>query len=290
MAPLSPLLTLSTLLSPTSAIPSPRAACVAGQTLPGLWTIGSMTIAYTPDELARSGNATFTLTSSLTSPATTETVRCALRFNSLCELAGTPADPDLHLWLQVNLQVASVTVNHPWACDGVAAGASYVAGTADVVLECPEESLDDGLVCVGGGGRVDGSVVLPEAQGGEWGGVGGWAAGKYLVGAARRGRAMAHALAHIDTVQPGSEKAGADKFEPARFDPEEREKSKEEAGQEVSVQSLITQGDEKVMIDELEHRLCSPSCRNEAIPGPASGVRYGTRKATRPVTPEFKES
>ncbi|KAK3343418.1 hypothetical protein B0T25DRAFT_634527 [Lasiosphaeria hispida] len=158
MAPLSTLIT--TLLSPISAIPTTRAACVPGQTLPSLWTIPSITIVYTPDELLRPGNATFTLTN--TAAATTETIHCPLRFNSLCELAGTPADKDLHLWLQVNLQVASLTINYPWACDGVVG--SYVAGMAEVVLECPEESLDDGLVCVGGSGRVDGSVVLPEGQ------------------------------------------------------------------------------------------------------------------------------
>ncbi|KAK3371076.1 hypothetical protein B0T24DRAFT_721271 [Lasiosphaeria ovina] len=146
----------------------PRAApaCVDSETIVDLWSVQGLSVAYTHDELVRQGNATFTLANTRTGYR--ETLRCALTFNSLCEFHGTPGDKDLQLWLQLNLELASITINQTWSCDisdGVNVTA-FVVGMAEVYLVCPEDDSETDMTCHGDtdseyNGYANGSVVLP---------------------------------------------------------------------------------------------------------------------------------
>jgi len=103
-----------------------------------------------------------------------------------------------------------------------------------------------------------------------------------LMGMARRGRAMAHALAHYDlrhrepenispSLSPGSGHVdGKDKKEKESGDGDTKGNKSKEQEQEGKKEPLS----EKTLIDELEHRLCSPSCLRETTPGPESGREW----------------
>ncbi|KAK0610137.1 hypothetical protein B0T17DRAFT_658662 [Bombardia bombarda] len=136
--------------------PSTLEACANGATIPNLWSVQDLSVTYTNDETIGPGRANFTISNTQTNY--TETIRCNLRANYVCELKGTPGDKDLHLWLQVNLQDGSVTFDHPWPCDG---GSAFVIGMARLHLTCPED-FETTLSCYGEAtpAFATGSVVL----------------------------------------------------------------------------------------------------------------------------------
>jgi hypothetical protein len=73
-----------------------------------------LNVTYTRDELVTPGNASWTITNTLTN--TTQQLRCNLRANYACEFKETPADAGLHIWLQINLDVASFYLNQSLSC------------------------------------------------------------------------------------------------------------------------------------------------------------------------------
>jgi hypothetical protein len=311
MPPLLPKLTLLFLLATTTTA-SPRSSnhpqnptnltrkhshaalpiCQPQSKLPRLFSLSRTTITYTDDESAHQGTAVFTLTNTLSKRS--ETLRCDLRFNYNCEFLGTPHDAETRVWVQTDMNKGElgVTVSAPWRCDSGHAGRrkASVTGTVEVKLDCvngrgkageckrEREVFGAGEVVldVDGVEEVEDAVVKgkqrpPFPMTGRWKGereaedwkgvVGGRAA---ILGMAGRGKAMAKALAHFE--EKGKEEAGKD--------------TGEEKGEEKKKDEGVM--DEKKFIDQVEHRLCSPSCLREAMPEPASGSRYtkGLRKSS----------
>lgn len=140
--------------------------CIAEDQIKTLWVVDKLNVHYTGDETVRPGNATFTLTHA--DKKVTEDIKCSLRANYVCEIYGTPADAQLHIWLQLNLNVGTFTLNRTLSdCLGEGKNA-YILGTAEMYLECPQQYIDEdeGMVCEDDGiaGPADGHVVVPEAQ------------------------------------------------------------------------------------------------------------------------------
>jgi len=121
------------------------AVCSEGTNIPNLWSFQSLVVDYTEDETVRQGNASFSITNTLTSR--TDNLRCSLIFNSLCEVFGTPSDKDLHIWVQVNWGAAAITIAQPWKCDNIDAKDTSVIGMTEVELLCPETTLEEGRSC-----------------------------------------------------------------------------------------------------------------------------------------------
>ncbi|KAK4198086.1 hypothetical protein QBC40DRAFT_230639 [Triangularia verruculosa] len=158
---------LAAVLPTISAIPaashlaSRQQICI-GDSQPGLWVVENLVVEYTGDEVLQRGNATFTLTN--TDTETTETLRCSLRANYICEFYGIPSDANLDIWLQLNLNVASFTLNKTLpGCLGPEWGDAWIVGQTELYLECPQDWTDK-MVCQDDGieGVADGNVVLPE--------------------------------------------------------------------------------------------------------------------------------
>jgi hypothetical protein len=82
--------------------------------LVNLWSVYGLNVTYTADETIKHGSATFTLMNTYTNH--TECLNCSLRFNSICEFHGTPGDKGLQIWLQLNLELAYVTINQSMPC------------------------------------------------------------------------------------------------------------------------------------------------------------------------------
>ncbi|KAK3990399.1 hypothetical protein QBC44DRAFT_239031 [Cladorrhinum sp. PSN332] len=145
--------------------------CTSEDTIPSLWVIDKLSVDYTDDETVRRGNATFTLTDN--QKGTKENLRCELRANYVCDFQGTPGDKDLGIWLQLNLGVATFTLNKTLV--GCAEGGSdrnaYVLGQTELYLECDGEYIEpgEGLYCVDDGieGVANGSVVSAVTEGAE---------------------------------------------------------------------------------------------------------------------------
>ena len=97
------------------AIRQPQPVCSDGATIEKLWLVEQLNVTYTENELVRHGNASWTLTNNLAK--TTEHISCTLRANYICELNGTPADAALHIWVQINLDVAMFSINQTIPCD-----------------------------------------------------------------------------------------------------------------------------------------------------------------------------
>lgn len=88
--------------------------CSDGSTIKNLWLVERLNVTYSRDELVVPGNASFTVTNTLAN--TTERITCNLRANYRCELKGTPGDASLYIWLQINLDVASLSLNQTVSC------------------------------------------------------------------------------------------------------------------------------------------------------------------------------
>lgn len=118
--------------------------CSDGATIEGLWLVEKMNVTHTEDLLAEPGSASWTVTNTLTNMA--ERLTCSLRANYICEINGTPEDDSFHIWLQINLNVASFTFNQTLPCGSETASAYaphnhldvlqfYLLMTTDFVLE-----------------------------------------------------------------------------------------------------------------------------------------------------------
>lgn len=92
----------------------PSPTCSDGATIEGLWLVDQLNVTYTEDELVQPGNATWRITNTLTN--TTERLRCPLRSNYRCEINGSPEDDSLRIWLQINIDLATFSINQSLPC------------------------------------------------------------------------------------------------------------------------------------------------------------------------------
>ena len=117
---------LATLLALAHARPMSRTLPWRRQCALPSWTIKDLSVVFSDDSFVP-GNATFDVTSSLTNQ--TERLRCEVPFNYLGFVNGTPANGDLNIVLQFNIDTATVTLNQTWACGNQTAGgaAAYVS-------------------------------------------------------------------------------------------------------------------------------------------------------------------
>ncbi|KAH8901794.1 hypothetical protein BR93DRAFT_962850 [Coniochaeta sp. PMI_546] len=127
------------------------------------WTVEAINITYS-NETYTPGTASFALSNSITNK--TESLTCPLTFNSLCQISGTPNDETLQVLLQVNIDVAYMTLNQSWTCYdqlGQKVISTFVIGTGTLNLDCPIYAED--MTCngpVGGTGLINGTVVATE--------------------------------------------------------------------------------------------------------------------------------
>jgi hypothetical protein len=106
-------------------------ACSDGATIEGLWLVDQLNVTYTEDELVKPGNATWRMTNTLTN--TTERLRCPLRSNYRCEINGSPEDDSLRIWLQINIDLATLSINQSLSC-GNESPPRYVHSSTCTVL------------------------------------------------------------------------------------------------------------------------------------------------------------
>ncbi|KAK4031592.1 hypothetical protein C8A01DRAFT_51380 [Parachaetomium inaequale] len=142
----------------STAVRETTPTCSDGATIENLWLVEQLNVTHTTDELVQPGSASWTLTNTLTN--TTERLNCTLRANYICEMNGTPGDDSFHIWLQINLNLATFTLNQSLPCGSEAApGSAYAIGTAEVYLVCGAGNIS----CYGdddGGGSADGLVTV----------------------------------------------------------------------------------------------------------------------------------
>ncbi|KAK3386797.1 hypothetical protein B0H63DRAFT_140891 [Podospora didyma] len=277
-------------------------ACVDSETIPNLWSVQELSVTYTDDELVSQGNASFILSNHVT--RYTESLRCSLRANYVCEFHGTPGDKDLEIWVQLNLQLASITISEPWACDAGSSGVSaHVVGTAEVMLVCPE-NVERGLTCHSDGdpdynGMADGSVVLtspPSKKRAAWletqsknardlklkskGGLKKRGNVKVQKQAAttRRGHAAAFAAGRRGGQSRAND--GGASLKAARHDHKVEDADKGRADLARLKILDLTEKHRRAAIEE--HKRCSPSCRGGAW-------SKGGARRTLPVLPVFLE-
>lgn len=118
--------------------------CEYDATVPGLWLVDGLSVKYTNDEQAQPGNASWTLTNTLTN--VTEHINCPLRLNYICDMNGTPKDSGLHIWLQINLNIAALSFNQTLPC-GNETTAMYVCQL--LCCPCPETPIrNSSWVCL----------------------------------------------------------------------------------------------------------------------------------------------
>jgi len=77
------------------------------------WTVDTIDVTYS-NETYTPGTASFVLSNTLTNSS--ESLTCPLTFNTLCQILGTPGDETLQVLLQVNIDVAFMTLNQSWTC------------------------------------------------------------------------------------------------------------------------------------------------------------------------------
>ena len=126
-------------------------------TLP-TWTFGNFT-ALSNENIQIGGRADFTLSNSLTNK--TDKITCPLRANYRCNINGIPSDKSVKIDIQVNLNVATLVIDHKVYCkDGHAR--DFVA-QAEFELDCPEPTPGQiEYTCTGGSGEAVGYVVDAE--------------------------------------------------------------------------------------------------------------------------------
>lgn len=90
------------------------AACVDGETIEKLWLLKDLNVTFGGEGLLDPGNATWTLTNTLTN--VTESFDCSLLANYRCDIHGTPKDSSLQIWIQINLNIADVSLNQSLPC------------------------------------------------------------------------------------------------------------------------------------------------------------------------------
>ncbi|KAK3293730.1 uncharacterized protein B0H64DRAFT_219011 [Chaetomium fimeti] len=137
-------------------------ACSNGATIEDLWLVTQVNVTNSNDALVEPGSASWTITNTFTN--VTERLTCSLLAGYRCEMDGTPEDDSFHIWLQINLNVASFTFNQTLPCGSEAASeTAYAIGGVELYLTCGEGNLschdedDDG-------GYANGRVTVVPAE------------------------------------------------------------------------------------------------------------------------------
>ncbi|KAK1757060.1 hypothetical protein QBC47DRAFT_359535 [Echria macrotheca] len=169
--PTTLLLSLLTLPSSISALPgshhhlTPRQTQTTcqppGTTLPHIWSLHDLKVTYPPSTNPL-GTNTYTASFAITDTRsnTTQTLKCTLRAGYQCTFTSTPRDPNLYVYMQLNLAAYFSFVETKTCGGGDARGNSTITGTVEVEMDCVGESLEEGMVCNGPGSQafVDGVV------------------------------------------------------------------------------------------------------------------------------------
>jgi hypothetical protein len=100
----------------STAVRETTPTCSDGAIIEKLWLVDQLNVTHTTDELVQPGSASWSLTNTLTN--STERLNCTLRANYICEMNGTPGDDSFHIWLQINLNLATFTLNQSLPCAG----------------------------------------------------------------------------------------------------------------------------------------------------------------------------
>ncbi|KAK5661142.1 hypothetical protein OQA88_11033 [Cercophora sp. LCS_1] len=131
------------------------------------WSVESVSATYSDDTYVP-GQVLFTVTNTLTNA--TETLNCPIQFNTVCTMDGTPGDPALQVYLQVNIDFAWVTFNKTWSCEtdhqADPTRPRFVYGYGEFDLHCPEE-VTETMTCTGLGGGpllIETSIFTPEPE------------------------------------------------------------------------------------------------------------------------------
>ncbi|KAK3320440.1 hypothetical protein B0T19DRAFT_477709 [Cercophora scortea] len=153
----------------TPIVPSPESGlsrrfttypCSENTVLKDLWSIEGVKVTYASfDEAITKTNASFTFTNTRTNY--TETIKCSPRVNSICDILGTPGDPQTDVYLQILMDVAYITITQPVSCSGGSTNTStVVVGTTEIDLNCPTGA--DHLSCFSDStpGLADGTITV----------------------------------------------------------------------------------------------------------------------------------
>ncbi len=136
-------LTLATPILHPGLLPRLEDTCTEGVKIPNLWSAHDLKIIYSTDDGRTPSNASFAITHTRTN--VTESLRCNLRANYQCSFNGTPKNPNLSIWLQLNL-LAYFSFTESQACEGKTAS---IMGMAEMELFCDDVPLEDGRTCTG---------------------------------------------------------------------------------------------------------------------------------------------
>ncbi|KAK0649756.1 hypothetical protein B0T16DRAFT_410665 [Cercophora newfieldiana] len=119
-------------------------ACTAGTSIPKLYTFGDLRVTYPASDniLGAQSTASFTITNTKTN--TSEALACNLRGSYTCQFNGTPKNPKLEVWLQLNL-FALFSFRDATPCDGNLS----ITGGAEMPFTCPNTPIELGQTCVG---------------------------------------------------------------------------------------------------------------------------------------------
>lgn len=120
------------------------ALCTPGATLPSLYTFSNLRVVYAAGASSTPSSASFTITNNLTN--STEPLSCTLRIGYQCQFNGTPKNPALQVWLQLNL-AAYFSFLETTKCP--AGKTTTVTGAAEMWFTCPDTPIEKGQTCVG---------------------------------------------------------------------------------------------------------------------------------------------
>ncbi|KAK5657405.1 hypothetical protein OQA88_2975 [Cercophora sp. LCS_1] len=127
--------------------------CTPGASFANLYTFGNLRVNYPASGTGSQSTAAFSITNTRTNQ--TEALTCNLRIGYQCQFSGTPRNPELQIWLQLNL-AAYFSFMDTGFCPG-----KSISGQAEMRFTCPETPLEQGWVCegdvesVGVNGRVE---------------------------------------------------------------------------------------------------------------------------------------
>lgn len=120
------------------------ALCTPGATIPSLYTFSNLRVVYAAGASSIPSSASFTITNNLTN--STEPLSCTLRIGYQCQFNGTPKNPALQVWLQLNL-AAYFSFLETTTCP--AGKTTTVTGAAEMWFTCPDTPIENGQTCVG---------------------------------------------------------------------------------------------------------------------------------------------
>ncbi|KAK3396903.1 hypothetical protein B0T20DRAFT_245130 [Sordaria brevicollis] len=115
------------------------------------WTLLSVNVTYSNDTFTP-GIVSLEVQSSTTSAV--DLFTCDLQFNSICLPNETrlPSDKDVLVRFYINIELAQITFNKTWECDGGEGAETprpqYAIGSGEFHLTCPEVITED-MTCVG---------------------------------------------------------------------------------------------------------------------------------------------